>query len=96
MNRTLLHDAELGLTKIQPTTMAGVLALLAYMDDFHVQTFELPEDPGDWHSGDQELTEYLEDDAILDKFDGEPVKLPYNVWIMRNVRAALQSLATQS
>ena len=92
----MLYDAELGPTKIQPTTMAGVLALLAYMDDFHTQAFQLPEDPKNWHSGDEELTEWLEDDAILNKFDGEPIKLPYNVWIMRNIRAALQSLATQS
>jgi hypothetical protein len=34
----------LALTEIQPTTMAGVLALLAYLDDFYVQAIELPED----------------------------------------------------
>jgi hypothetical protein len=30
--------------EIQPPTMAGVVALLAYLDDFRVQAIELPED----------------------------------------------------
>ena len=38
----------------------------------------------------------LEDETMLNKFDGEPITLPYGFWIMRNIRAALQSLTTQS
>jgi hypothetical protein len=38
----------------------------------------------------------LTDETILDKFNGEPIRLPYDFWIMRNVREALQTLAMQS
>jgi hypothetical protein len=42
------RDGHLATT--QPSTMTGVIALLTYMTDFHIQAFELPEDPTDWHS----------------------------------------------
>jgi hypothetical protein len=38
----------------------------------------------------------LSDDTILDQLNGNPIELPYNFWIMRNVREALQPLAEQS
>jgi hypothetical protein len=75
--------------------MTGVIALLTYMADFHIQAFELPEDPTDWHSEERELGT-LTDDMIIDKFNGAPIELPLNFWIMRSVRAALSSLSSQA
>jgi hypothetical protein len=93
--RDILDQAKTDLGTTQPSTMAGVIALLTYMDDFHVQAFELPEDPTQWHSEQQELGT-LVDESILDKFNGRPIELSLNFWVMRNVRAALQMLAKQS
>jgi hypothetical protein len=93
--RDALNPHQMALTEIQPTTMAGVLALLAYLDDFRTQAIELPEDPRGYHSEESFLSE-LTDETILDKFNGKLVVLPYDFWIMRNVREALQSLAKQS
>jgi hypothetical protein len=74
--------------------MTGVIALMTYTDDFHIQAFKLPEDPPDWHSEELELGT-LTDDTIIDKFDGAPIELPLNFWIMHSVRAALQTVMTQ-
>jgi hypothetical protein len=93
--RDVLSDAAFDLTEIQPTTLAGVLALLAYVDDFHVQALVLPEEPEEWHSHHKELG-WLDSDTIRDRFNGKPIELPYNFWIMRNVRAALQVMAIPS
>jgi hypothetical protein len=93
--RHTLNAHQMALTEIQPTTMAGVLALLTYLDDFRVQSIELPEDPTGYHSEESFLSELI-DETILDKFNGRPIRLPYDFWIMRNVREALQSLAKQS
>jgi hypothetical protein len=35
----------------------------------------------------------LVDDEIRERFNGEPIELPLTFWIMRNVRAARQTLA---
>ena len=75
--------------------MAGVLALLAYMDDFHTQQFFLPDNPNHWHSDEIWIGEGWTGEEI-NRFDGEPLALPYNLLIMRNVSNALKRLAPQS
>jgi hypothetical protein len=89
-------EAETELLTIQPTAMAGVFALIDYMDDIRIQAIVLPEDPENFYSEETFLPEHLTDDAILDKTNGKPIELPYYFWIMRNVREALQTLAGQS
>jgi len=37
----------------------------------------------------------LVDNEIRERFNGEPIELPLTFWIMRNVRAARQTLAVQ-
>ena len=93
------QEATLELSEVVPTTMAGVMALLRYLEEFQEQAIELPEAPRQWHSGDHDalLTETHEHPNLVDKFNGEPLELPFTYWIMQNVRTALQSLvAVQS
>jgi hypothetical protein len=89
------HATEEELALTVPTTMAGVLALLAYLHDFDTQALALPENPDHWHS-DHEAIQPRADDGILDRYSGEPIELPFMFWIMRNVRTALQTLAVQA
>jgi hypothetical protein len=91
----VLRDAECDLGNTLPTTLAGIIALLAYAEEYHVQAIELPEDPIQWHSH-HDFFGTLVDDEVRDRFNGEPIKLPLTFWIMRNVREALQTLAVQS
>jgi hypothetical protein len=92
----VLAEAEIALIAIQPTTMAGVIALLDYIDDFHTQAIVLPEDPKNYHSEVSFLSDGLQDDRLINRFNGEPIELPFNFWIMNNVREALQTLTMQS
>jgi hypothetical protein len=39
------RDAEFDLVETEPTTHAGIVALLAYVDDFHTRAFADPDDP---------------------------------------------------
>jgi hypothetical protein len=90
--------AEVTLANTVPTTTAGAIALLAYVNDFYAQNIVLPEDP-EWYS-DQKIsfgTLTLVDEKFLNKASGEPLELPFSFWIMHNVRIALQNgLAVQS
>ena len=90
------QEATWKLSEVVPTTMAGVVALLRYLEEFQEQAIELPEDPRGWHSGDHDalLTETYEHPNLVDKFNGEPLELPFVYWVMLNVRTALQSLVT--
>ena len=56
-----LEGATLDLSEVVPTTMAGVVALLRYLEEFQEQAIELPEAPRQWHSGDHDalLTELM-------------------------------------
>jgi hypothetical protein len=91
-----LEGATLELSEVVPTTMAGVVALLRYLEEFQEQAIELPEAPRQWHSGDHDalLTETYEHPNLVDKFNGEPLELPFVYWVMQNARTALQSLVT--
>lgn len=76
-----LDDAATAMIEVRPTTMAGVLALLAYIDDFNRGTrSEHYIWPGE-----------LIDDKTMDG-RGNPLEMPWAFWVMRNVQAALQSI----
>ncbi len=91
----LRTDAEDELVDTRPTTIAGVLALLAYVDDFHCQAFAHPEDPTQWCSDESCFRDTRVDHKILDRLSGKPIELPFTVWIMRNARLALSTLAVR-
>ncbi len=96
--RAIENDAQLELANVEPTTLAGVLALLAYLDDLYVGAIAHPEDPRGWHSGGGNggfLNDFIEDE-VLDKYSGKPLELPLMFWIARNVGMALQKLAVRS
>jgi hypothetical protein len=88
-------DAEEKLARTKPTTIAGIPALLAYVDDFHCGVFVHPDDPTQWYSGEDGFGT-LTDEDIIDRFSGEPAELPFEFWIIRNVRTALQEMAVRS
>jgi hypothetical protein len=81
---------ELEMVGAPPTTLAGVLALLAHVDDLFAQRIVLPSDPKNWHSMYESLGNYFHDD-VVSPFNGAPVSLPFYFWIMRNVRAVLET-----
>jgi hypothetical protein len=89
------HDAIFALSKVVPTTMGGVIALLRYLEEFAEQAIELPEEPEQWCSGYQNgLFENIYEHAtLLDKFSGQPLEVPFTYCVMQNVRVALESLA---
>lgn len=85
--------AALALSDIVPTTMGGVLALLAYIDEFNRGFVSFSE---------QRYSEYhlwpncdLGDDKVLHA-RGKPLGMPFPYWIMRNVQAALERLVVLS
>jgi hypothetical protein len=86
-----------GMTLIgtRPTTFAGIVALLAYADDLHIGTVALPEAPSDWYINAEQLGSW-DDEHIVDNNNGEPIELPFAFWIMRNVRAAIEQMASVS
>jgi hypothetical protein len=95
--RAAEDDAQWELAIVVPTTLAGILALLAYLDDLYAGEVALSEDPKNWHSGEDEsgLSTFA-DEEIIDKFHGEPIELPLIFWITRNIRTALQTMAVRS
>jgi hypothetical protein len=86
------NEAEHALFNTQPTTLAGVVALLAYADGLHIGAVALPEDPSNWNI-DAESLGVWSDEQIVDSFDGKRIELPFAFWIMRNVRASIERLA---
>jgi len=95
--RTAEDDAQWELANVVPNTVAGVLALFAYLHDLYVGAIALPEDPANWRSNEESdgLSSFA-DEEIIDRFSGEPMELPLIFWITRNVREALQEMAVQS
>lgn len=80
--------ATAALTDVIPTTLAGVLALLVYIDEFN-RGFHFHSEHHLWPS-----EEYGSDEVLNVK--GRALEMPFAFWIMRNVQHALQSLAVQS
>jgi hypothetical protein len=82
------------LADTQPATMAGVLALIDYVDEFNRGKFRLDDD---WHSAaynwPNAASLFPDEDDDLDDPDGE-CGMAYAVLL--NVRAALQAMAVRS
>jgi hypothetical protein len=74
------------LTKLPPTTMAGVLALIEYVEAFNAGGLAFPEDPYNWSSAPIAWPADVDKNGI-DLFG-------YSV--LANVRRALEALAVQS
>ena len=79
-------DAANALTTIQPTTIAGLLALMHHVEAFNAGAFALDIDPDEWRSRPFFWPADVDDDEI-DLFG-------YS--ILANVRAALEAMAVQS
>jgi hypothetical protein len=89
-------DAQWELANVVPTTFAGVLALLSYLNDLYTGGIALPEDR-DWYSGEEsDGISSFADEEVLEKFSGKPLELPLIFWITRNIRTALQRMAVPS
>jgi len=92
--RTATEEAERHLSEIRPTTLAGVIALLAYADDFCTQKFALPGQEANWHSSDDDWMLGLHLRAGLkDRYSGEPVHLSTLHCITTNALNALRTLS---
>jgi hypothetical protein len=78
-----LESAAIHLTNILPTSFAGVIALLSYVDDFNLGKMGHSE----YYLWPDELT----DETVLDE-SGRHLSLPFPYWIMRNVHKTLQDL----
>jgi hypothetical protein len=76
------------LTKIEPTTILGAIALLDYVDGVHTGAVELPDDPKNYCSDSESLPK-ISADNLVSKFNGKPLELDFNFWVMRNVRAGI-------
>jgi hypothetical protein len=86
-------SAAIALTTIQPTTLAGVLALMDYAAAFNTGRLFLPNDPEEWRSwpgdwpGDRHPA--LNDETVLRAIDSDE---PFAWFLMRNIRNALADL----
>jgi hypothetical protein len=78
-------DAANALTTIQPTTIAGLLALMRYVEMFNAGAFALDIDPN-WRSAPMHWPADVDDDEI-DLFGYD---------VLANVRRALESMPVQS
>lgn len=82
------ESSAIELTDTVPTTMAGVVALLAYLDSFARGAVRVSETN---YSSYLHLPDDLFDESVVDH-RGRPVELPFSWWIMRNVQTALVRL----
>jgi hypothetical protein len=89
-------DRENELVATTPTSMAGVLALVAYIDDLYACKVALPEEPTQWYTNPGMFSEGWELDEVVWPHNGKPLNMPMIFWIMRNVREALENLSVQS
>jgi hypothetical protein len=69
-----------------PTSIAGIVALIAYVDEFNAGGVALPDDPKDWYSTAQNWPLFDEENEI-DRF---------GFAILSNVRRTLEAMAVQS
>ena len=80
--------AALALTTIRPTTMAGVQALLEYVDAFTAGAFKLPSDPEGWYSGPIHWpSDQFDDGSGIDRFGLD---------VISNVCRSMQTISVQS
>jgi hypothetical protein len=91
-----LYEAEMAacvaLTHIRPTSTGGVIALLAYVDDFNRGGLRYNSTGGysEHHQWPDDLVSDDSDQVVNGR--GKPLEMPFPYWIMRNVQAALTAL----
>lgn len=90
--------AAIALAQVRPTTLAGVVALLAYVDEYNRGHMNIPgQDPFNYASTvilwPEELTAEEVTGQDIPTMNARPLKMPFPFWIMRNVQAALQNIA---
>jgi hypothetical protein len=87
------YNAAIQLVEITPTTLAGVVALIDYVDDFAAGKFKL-------HGMESSMSEWpggnLVDEEIYDVAGAEPGELGFAFAVLLNVRNALSAMAAQS
>ena len=87
------EDAALDLTDVQPTTMAGVLALIDYVNDFNQGKFRLNDDwcsaPYNWPAA----SSFEFEGSEIDDDDNE---CGMAFAVLLNIRNALAAMAVQS
>lgn len=85
------HDdarvAAIEMTNVCPTTIAGALALLTYIDDFNRGVVHNDSGHYEWPD------ELSGEDEGLTCRNGRALEMPWPFWVMRNIQAALRSLA---
>lgn len=85
------QEAAAELAGIVPATMAGVHALLDYIDAFNRGGLALPNDSPTQISSHLTWPEDLEEESVTDAC-GRPLNQPWPFWIMRNVSIALRQI----
>jgi hypothetical protein len=87
-------DAVVALTNVRPTTIGGIVALLAYVDEFNRGGMTVPSEPSYYSEHELWPDNITDDDSLT--LRGEPLEMPFPYWVMRNVQAALTALAVRS
>lgn len=78
-------DAAKALTTIQPSTMAGLLALMRHVEAFNAGAYFLEDAPGDWRSAPMFWpTDFVDDDEIH----------LFGYAVLANVRHALEAMGS--
>jgi hypothetical protein len=87
-----VEAAAVAMTNVVPTTMAGILSMLAYIDEFNRGHVRLSCDRncGSEH---YQWPEELVDDDVLTAHFRKPLTMPWPYWVMRNVQAALRAVS---
>jgi hypothetical protein len=89
--REVERAAQLALIQIRPTTLAGILALLSYVDDFSIGALVSPAGTGCRSDADYLWPPNL-DDARINHDDDAAEPLSFHFWLMRNIREALATV----
>lgn len=84
------EDAAVALANVQPTSVEGALALLAYVQEFNTGAIKCTRRQS-CYSEHNLWPEYLTDDDVKSP-RGRVLKLPFPYWIMENVRVALGAI----
>ncbi|RIK96387.1 MAG: hypothetical protein DCC74_10500 [Proteobacteria bacterium] len=82
-----MDDTAIELTNVRPTTMAGIFALLTYVNQINTGKVHLPGYP-DRHTEEEFWPCELSDDSVKNP-RGRVLELPFPYWIMENIRAAI-------
>lgn len=82
------EEASVVLTNVQPTTIGGVIALLAHIHEFNLGAITAKERPHRHYSEHTLLPDDLIDGETMSR-RGRDLELPFPYWVMQNVRSAL-------